>query len=695
MQLVTWLPEMVVLPGGNVSLVYVVLNLRPFLLSEEQSDSAPSADSIAVMQRNARVASGRRDADQRPVGPSPPPPSWGRGPGWGRRGGPGYNCRMTKKPLDIESLVRILGVAGGSGAYDISPDGQQAAVVWEKSGHAEIWLVPTDGGDQPRQITSDPESKAAPKFSPDGRTLAFTQDYGGDENYDIFLHDLASGRVRNLTPDTPDETINPEVSWSPDGQRLAFVSNRGGQMAAHVLDLATGAVRRATEHSYADYTVEWSPDGCRLAVNAHTTGQDVGAFIVPADGASAERAVGDGKGMIDAVFPRWSPDSRRILFSSNAHGVSDVGIYDLDSGTIGWVTEGPWDKVLTDWSPDGRRIVYTFNRGGDVALVVKDLETGETQAHEIEPGVHLAPRFSRDGRHIFFLYAGPRRPNDLWALSLTDGTFRPLTQSLPPEFSPDDFVAPEMVQWQSDEWTVHGVLYRPAVTPSSPLPAGIVLVHGGPTWQWHNDWSVVIQHLVSHGFVVLSVNYRGSTGYGKAYQEANRFDLGGGDMRDVIRGAEFLEREGIADPKRLGITGVSYGGYLTMTALTRYPLVFAAGSAVVPFLNWFTEHASEREDLQYWDEQNFGDPVKDAGRYRELSPIFFMDNVVAPAQMLAGENDPRCPPDEARQAADALAKLGRPHELVIYPGEGHGFAKVENRIDAYRRRAEFLIKYLK
>ncbi|MBI3362102.1 MAG: S9 family peptidase, partial [Chloroflexi bacterium] len=373
----------------------------------------------------------------------------------------------------------------------------------------------------------------------------------------------------------------------------------------------------------------------------------------------------------------------------------DVGIYDLEGGAIAWVAESEWDKMMTDWSPDGRRIVHTHNRDGNVALVVKDLTTGATETHEVEPGVHLLPRFSPDGKHLLFLYAGARHPEDLWALDLATGKFRQLTQSLPPDFSPDDFVAPEMVSWQSDEWAVHGVLYRPERAATEGLPPGIVFVHGGPTWQWHNDWSIVIQHLVSHGFVVLSVNYRGSTGYGKAYQIANRFDLGGGDMRDVIRGAEYLAREGIADPKRLGITGASYGGYLTVTALTKYPKVFAAGSAVVPFLNWFTEHANEREDLQYWDMENFGDPVKDADRYREYSPIFFMDNVIAPLQLLAGENDPRCPPDEARQAADALAKLGRPHELVIYPGEGHGFAKVENRIDAYRRRAEFFIGHLK
>jgi dipeptidyl aminopeptidase/acylaminoacyl peptidase len=203
-----------------------------------------------------------------------------------------------------------------------------------------------------------------------------------------------------------------------------------------------------------------------------------------------------------------------------------------------------------------------------------------------------------------------------------------------------------------------------------------------------------VQHLASRGCVVLAPNYRGSTGYGRAYQEAARFDLGGGDMRDVIAGAEFLVRAGYADPRRLGLTGASYGGYLTMTALTRYPTVFAAGSAVVPFLNWFTEHANERADLQHWDEQNFGHPVKDADRYRQFSPLFYMENIVRPVQMLAGCNDSRCPADETEQAGAVLKDLGVPYEVVIYPDEGHSFLKPANRLDAMRRRTRFLLTHL-
>ncbi|MGH2524417.1 MAG: TolB family protein, partial [Anaerolineales bacterium] len=150
------------------------------------------------------------------------------------------------KPFNLEQLVSIPNVWG----YDLSPDGQSAAVVWDKSGQFEIYLLALEGRSKPVQITSGPESKVAPKFSPDGAWLVFAQDYAGDENFDLFIYDRQTGETRNLTPGTPDETINPEVAWSPDGRELAFTSNREGTFATYILNLPSGHVRRVTHHPY-------------------------------------------------------------------------------------------------------------------------------------------------------------------------------------------------------------------------------------------------------------------------------------------------------------------------------------------------------------------------------------------------------------------------------------------------------------
>jgi dipeptidyl aminopeptidase/acylaminoacyl peptidase len=200
--------------------------------------------------------------------------------------------------------------------------------------------------------------------------------------------------------------------------------------------------------------------------------------------------------------------------------------------------------------------------------------------------------------------------------------------------------------------------------------------------------------MASRGWVVLVPNYRGSTGYGRDWQLASRFDFGGVDTDDVAAGALYLVREGLADPHRIGITGRSHGGYLTACCLTRYPELWAVGSAVVPFLNWFTNHNEIRPDLQHWDLENFGDPVKDYGLWRERSPSFFLDRLRTPLQLICGRQDARCPISDSIQAYNDLKRMEKEANMILYEDEGHTFLKMENILDSEQRRVAFLAKYL-
>jgi dipeptidyl aminopeptidase/acylaminoacyl peptidase len=202
-----------------------------------------------------------------------------------------------------------------------------------------------------------------------------------------------------------------------------------------------------------------------------------------------------------------------------------------------------------------------------------------------------------------------------------------------------------------------------------------------------------IQYLVNQGYFVIAPNYRGSTGYGKEFQDADRFDMGGGDLEDVIAAAEWMKKTGFIDPKKMAVAGGSYGGYLTMMAVTKAPDLWAAAVPIVPFVNWFTEIENEDPALREYDISTMGDPLKDKLRLQERSPINFVDRIKAPLLLLAGGNDPRCPRTEAEQVASAVKKRNGIVELKVYENEGHGFVKVENQIDAYTRLAEFLKKY--
>jgi dipeptidyl aminopeptidase/acylaminoacyl peptidase len=194
--------------------------------------------------------------------------------------------------------------------------------------------------------------------------------------------------------------------------------------------------------------------------------------------------------------------------------------------------------------------------------------------------------------------------------------------------------------------------------------------------------------------MVLAPNYRGSTGYGKEFQDANLFDMGGGDLQDVLAGVDWIKQTGYLDSKKIAVMGASYGGYLSMMAVTKAPEIWAAGVPIVPFVNWFTEIENEDPVLRESDLATMGDPVKNKGLYEDRSPINFIDQIKTPLLLLAGGHDPRCPKSEAQQVVDAIKKRGGTVDFKIYENEGHGFARVENQVDAYQRVANFLLAHV-
>ena len=271
-----------------------------------------------------------------------------------------------------------------------------------------------------------------------------------------------------------------------------------------------------------------------------------------------------------------------------------------------------------------------------------------------------------------------------------------ITHSLSGGVRSEDMVEPYLVHYPSKDgkWQISAFVYVPYSAQRNGKNAAVVFIHGGPEAQLQNFIIRPIQYLVNQGYFVIAPNYRGSTGYGKEFQDANRFDLGGGDLDDVISAADWMVKTGYVDTKKIAVVGGSYGGYLTMMAVTKAPDRFAAGVPWIPFVNWFTVFENTSAELREFILANMGDPNKDVARFKERSPIYFVDQIKAPLLLLAGGNDPRCPKTEAEQVAQAIKKRGGTVELKVYENEGHGFTKIENQIDAYTRIAEFLKKYV-
>ena len=606
----------------------------------------------------------------------------------------------VEKNLTIEKLYMTRSVGGSTW----SPDGETVAFISNLSGRNNLWLVPAEGG-WPTQLTISNERQTSPAWSPDGKWIVYTSDYDGDEQWDIFLVSPKTGQVVNLT--NTREISEESPAWSPDGRYLAYIvkPKTSSVYEIDVYDTVMREVKHLTTGTAKDrmnVAPIWSANGKFIVYSQEQSkGTDSNIFLV--DVASAQSILltpHEGESTYSASDV--SPDGKTVLITSNAgNGYDNVGLLDIASKKIRWVTQDKWETSAESFSPDGKLLTYTANVDGNVEIYLYDIAAGKARDLGLPKGVnHVAGNpspFTLDGSRMLFSHTGPTAPGDLWVYTFSDKLSHPnisrqLTSSLVGGVRSEDMVEPYLVHYPSKDgkWTISAFVYVPYNLPRNPEHPAIVYVHGGPAAQTTNTFNRFVQYMANQGYVVIAPNYRGSTGYGKEFQQANLFDMGGGDLQDVLAAADWIKQTGYVDPKKLILMGGSYGGYLTMMGVTKAPDVWAAGVPIVPFVNWFTEIQHEDPILQQSDLATMGDLVKNKALYEDRSPINFVDQIKAPLYLLAGGNDPRCPKEEAQQVVEAIKKRGGVAEYKVYENEGHGFSKVDNQIDAYKRVADFL-----
>ena len=601
----------------------------------------------------------------------------------------------VEKNLSIEKLYMTRQVGGATW----SPDGKTVAFISNLSGRNNLWLMPAEGG-WPMQLTVSNERQASPTWSPDGKWIAYISDYDGDEQWDIFLVSPKTGQVVNLT--NTREISEENVTWSPDGRYLAYTvkPKTSSVYEIDVYDTVLRDVKHLTSGTAKDrmnVTPIWSADGKFIVyTQEQSKGTDSNIFLV--DAASAQSTLltpHDGERTYSAADV--SPDGRNVLITSNAgNGYDNAGLLDTATEKIHWLTQDKWEIYGEKFTPDGKFLTYSANVEGSTDLYLYEVATGKARALPLPKGLNypaerISP-FTRDGSRLLYNHTGPTAPGDLWVYNLADSKSHQLTHSLVGGVRAEDMVEPYLAHYPSKDgkWTISAFVYVPYNLPRNGEHPAIVYVHGGPTAQTVNDFSRFVQYMANQGYLVIAPNYRGSTGYGEEFQQANLFDMGGGDLQDVLAAAEWIKKTGYVDPKKLILMGGSYGGYLTMMGVTKAADLWAAGVPIVPFVNWFTEIQNEDPVLQQSDLATMGDLEKNKALYEDRSPINFVDQIKAPLYLLAGGNDPRCPKEEAQQVVDAVKKRGSVVEYKVYENEGHGFAKVENQIDAYKRVADFL-----
>jgi dipeptidyl aminopeptidase/acylaminoacyl peptidase len=608
---------------------------------------------------------------------------------------PDANVEQGEEGLSLERLYMTRQIGGTAW----SPDAKSIVFVSNITGRNNLWLVPADGG-WPTQLTVSDQRQANPAWSPSGKWIAYQSDYDGDEQWDIFLVSPLTGQVVNVTKTREISEENPV--WSPDGRYLAYIvkPKTSSVFEIDVFDTVLRDVKHITSNTPANRLNTnpiWTKNGALIAYTQEDA-KGTDSNILVADVKTAKSTLvtpHDGEKLFAAND--FSPDGKTLLITSNAaNQFQNAGLLDLATKKITWVTEEKWEIYCGNFSPDGRSVTFRANIDGHADLYLHNLVSQKTTALPLPKGVNsfggAESAFSRDGKKLLYYNNGANAPGDAWTYDLVNGNSTQVTHSLMAGVPADHMVEPFLVHYPSRDgkWTISAWLYVTRNMQRNGQNAAIVYIHGGPKSQSVDSFNRFIQHIVNQGYMVIAPNYRGSTGYGKAFEDANLFDMGGGDLQDVLAAADFLKQTGYPDPKKIVAMGGSYGGYMTMMAVTKAPDVWAAGVPIVPFVNWFTEIENEDPVLRQSDLATMGDPKKNPDFFRDRSPFFFVDQIKAPLLLLAGGHDPRCPKEETIQVVDAIKNHGGVADYKIYENEGHGFAKVENQIDAYRRVTDFL-----
>jgi dipeptidyl aminopeptidase/acylaminoacyl peptidase len=606
------------------------------------------------------------------------------------------NSKAT--PVPIEDLYYTKSISGASW----SPDGKEIVISTNLSGRINLWKASSSGG-WPVQLAQSDDAQLDPTYSPDGKWVVYQQDKGGNELYDLYAISSSGGIPINLTNTPEIRELSPR--FSPDGSMLAFdqKSSKSPSLNVMVMDWHTRAVRALTAETSADHwwnRICWSHDSKYIfAMRTKNDFADSDVYRIEVASGKAENLTTH-QGEVRHSASALSPKSDRLLISSN-EGVAHprVGILNLDTRQVTWITDGTWDAEPGDWSDDGRTFTYSVNQDSRNDIYVVDAKIlRATKLHNLEGLNSLAANptsFSPDGKKLLVRHQSSRQPADLWIYDLTENSGTQLTRSAIASIDPNNIPLSQLVHYRSFDGTVvSAILWVPFNLKRDGSNRAVVIAHGGPTGQTDDGWNPTAVALATRGYICIAPNVRGSTGYGIPFQKANYQDLGGGDLQDEVYAVEFLKQTGYVDPRRVGITGNSYGGFMTMIAVSKTPEVWAAGVEQYGVANWRSMLAHADPFLQEYVKNLLGDPERNADAYDKTSVLQYITNEKAPLLLLQGENDIRVPKEEAEQIAAKLRAQGNTFDVHYYPQEGHGWRKREDQIDALRRVVAWFDRHL-
>lgn len=611
-----------------------------------------------------------------------------------------------------------------AGSPTLSPDGKQMAYLTNTTGTSQVWMIDLPSG-TPKQLTNYEDNVGFARWLPDGSGIIFGKARGGDENTQFFWMKTDGTGVRALTDDP--KVRNNFAEISKDGKKIYFASNKRNRTFFDVYSMEIATGKEELLYQY---------DG---NINIATVNDAGTKFVLSRDG--IEKSLDNDLYMVDVATKketRLTPHTEASQFG-DVHFLSDGLVLTSDdkrefaglaymrkknAAGDDWAEANRETRIIDDqkWDVGGvtltnnnSMMAYTVNRDGYSELYLRKIETGgkplistaDKAAEQVElpdRGIVGGLSFSGDGTKLAFSFSSSSYTSDVWLFDLNFKKLMRVTRSDLAGIDSASFIRPKLIKYKSFDGREIPAWYyaKPGAyiigrsgledPPKNPV---IVSVHGGPEGQSRPGFSALFQYYLSRGYAVLDPNVRGSTGYGKTYTHLDDVEKREDSVKDLAAAHEWLVKNGGANPKRIAVTGGSYGGYMTMAAITLYPDLWAAAVGTVAITNWETFLTNTSGYRRRQREVEYGRLDKDIDFLRRISPISKIDQIKTPLFVISGKNDPRVPYTEGEQMVEALKKRNAVVEYKLYDDEGHGISKLKNRLDLYPRVADFLDKYMK
>jgi dipeptidyl aminopeptidase/acylaminoacyl peptidase len=577
----------------------------------------------------------------------------------------------------------------------LSPDGNTVAYSSDIDGAFDLWIAPVAGG-QPRRITKFGDRAVRQiAWSPDGKSLVFSADRQGDEQYRLYRIDLGDEAPTELCPGPDCQRVLAATPFDAHGRYLAYAANDRDATVQDLLiqDLAEETERRVIPPAGAVFEPAGiSPDGQWLLVTAFRSKSDTAAYLLDLSDSDSELVCVTAEYGQSCFEPAsWSADSSGFYLLTDLWGeFIAAAFYSLASGDLTPVARHEWDVELVQAA--GETLVWSVNEAGYSRL------HGRRQGRALEfpgipAGVISALALSPGTDQAVILIESATRPTEIGIIA-PDAGFRYLTDTRPPALCVVEPAEPEAISYPvSDGRSVQAFLYRP----SKPGPHPVLLsIHGGPENQERPGYSRsgLYQHLLDEGIAVFAPNIAGSTGYGKAHQILIHRDWGGIDLDDLDHGVRYLQGASGLDADRIAVMGASYGGFAALSCLARLQYPWAAGVSIYGPTNLLTLAQACPPTWKTFVALVLGDPAIHAEQLTERSPLTHAEGITAPLFILQGARDPRVPRAESDQLVGRLRGRGVEVQYDVFEDEGHGFTSRSNELAAYGKVAAFLVRHL-